>query len=96
MHASAELCFKQAFTSLWALLVLPQERLAHLQRVRAGGDVAEVMIAVRSDLLRNLGNMTNRCGCWVLVGAADLVCWGALVCFGGGLLLVAVDRILKE
>ena len=38
-----------------------QDRLAYLRRVREGGDVAEVMFAVRSDLLRNLGNMTNMC-----------------------------------
>lgn len=39
-----------------------QERLAYLQRVREQGDVAEMVFAVQSDLLRNLGNMTNR---WV-------------------------------
>jgi hypothetical protein len=37
-----------------------QERLAYLRRVHASGDVAEVAFAVRADLLRNLGNMTNR------------------------------------
>ena len=36
-----------------------QERLAYLRRVRARGDVAEMMFALRTDLLRNLGNMTN-------------------------------------
>ncbi|KAI3427004.1 hypothetical protein D9Q98_006948 [Chlorella vulgaris] len=38
---------------------LLQERLAHLRRVRGVGDVNEVMFAVRADLIRNLGNMTN-------------------------------------
>ncbi|KAL4441473.1 hypothetical protein ABPG77_001977 [Micractinium sp. CCAP 211/92] len=38
---------------------LLQERLQYLRRVRQGGDVFEVMFAVRSDLLRNLGNMTS-------------------------------------
>ena len=40
-------------------LARTQERLAYLRRVRARGDVAEMMFAMRSDLLRNLGNMTN-------------------------------------
>ena len=35
-------------------------RLRGLERVRGRGDVGEVMFAVRSDLVRNLGNMTNR------------------------------------
>jgi TAG lipase/steryl ester hydrolase/phospholipase A2/LPA acyltransferase len=38
---------------------LLQERLRHLQRVRARADVGDQMFAVRADLLRNLGNMTN-------------------------------------
>ncbi|KAK9804424.1 hypothetical protein WJX72_011952 [[Myrmecia] bisecta] len=38
---------------------LLQERLSHLQEVRARGDVTDMMFAVRADLLRNLGNMTN-------------------------------------
>lgn len=38
---------------------LLQERLQYLRRVRQNGDVNEVMFAVRSDLIRNLGNMTN-------------------------------------
>jgi hypothetical protein len=38
---------------------LLQERLQYLRRVRQQGNVDEVMFAVRSDLLRNLGNMTN-------------------------------------
>nr|ARQ20718.1 sugar-dependent 1 tag lipase [Lobosphaera incisa] len=38
---------------------LLQERLSHLQEVRARGDVGDMMFAVRADLLRNLGNMTN-------------------------------------
>lgn len=42
------------------LLPPVQERLQYLRRVRQGGDVFEVMFAVRSDLLRNLGNMTSR------------------------------------
>lgn len=37
-----------------------QERRAYLQRVRERGEVVEVMFALRADLLRNLGNMTNR------------------------------------
>ncbi len=38
------------------------QRLRHLREVRQRGDVAEMMFAVRADLLRNLGNMCNRCG----------------------------------
>lgn len=34
------------------------ERARHLRTVRERGDAAEMMFAVRSDLLRNLGNMT--------------------------------------
>lgn len=41
---------------------LLQERLAYLRRVRAAGDVWEIAFAVRSDLIRNLANMTNRWG----------------------------------
>ena len=50
--------------------------------MREGGDVAEVMFAVRSDLLRNLGNMTNRCGGAVVCGCAGGVC--AVVSWCGG------------
>ena len=39
-----------------------QDRVQYLQRVRKRGDVTEVMFALRADLLRNLGNMTNRWG----------------------------------
>ena len=41
---------------------LLEERLRHLSAVRKGGRVSEMMFAVRADLLRNLGNMANRCG----------------------------------
>jgi hypothetical protein len=41
---------------------LLEERLRHLRQVRAGGRISEMMFAVRADLLRNLGNMTNRWG----------------------------------
>lgn len=34
--------------------------MAHLRKVRAGGVVADQMFALRADLLRNLGNITNR------------------------------------
>ena len=39
---------------------LLQQRLRHLQHVRGSGKVADMIFAVRADLLRNLGNMTNR------------------------------------
>ncbi len=39
---------------------LLEERLQHLRVVRQQGDVHEMHVAVRADLLRNLGNMTNR------------------------------------
>ena len=39
---------------------LVEERLRHLRAVRKGGKTADMMFAVRSDLLRNLGNMANR------------------------------------
>ena len=42
---------------------LLEERLRHLRQVRAAGDVHEIMFAVRADLMRNLGNMTNRHAC---------------------------------
>ncbi len=32
--------------------------------VRASGDLRQMMDAVRSDLIRNLANMTNRCSAW--------------------------------
>ncbi|KAK9843908.1 hypothetical protein WJX84_008684 [Apatococcus fuscideae] len=38
---------------------LLEERLQHLRVVRQQGDVHEMHVAVRADLLRNLGNMTN-------------------------------------
>ena len=44
------------------------ERLGHLRRVRQGGKIQEMMFAVRMDLLRNLGNMTNR---WEHPAGAD-------------------------
>ena len=39
---------------------LLEERLKHLREVRERGQISEMMFAVRADLLRNLGNMTNR------------------------------------
>lgn len=39
---------------------LLQERVQHLRAVKKGGDVHEMMFAIRADLLRNLGNMCNR------------------------------------
>ncbi|KAI7844766.1 hypothetical protein COHA_001648 [Chlorella ohadii] len=38
---------------------LLREKVAHLRKVRAGGSVADQMWALRADLLRNLGNITN-------------------------------------
>ncbi|GAB4818468.1 hypothetical protein N2152v2_005514 [Parachlorella kessleri] len=38
---------------------LLEEKAAHLRRVRTGGGVADQMFAVRADLIRNLGNITN-------------------------------------
>ena len=38
---------------------LLQQRLRVLQAVRERGDPSEMMFALRSDLLRNLGNMAN-------------------------------------
>ena len=38
---------------------LLQQRSQHLQAVRERGDPVEMMFALRSDLLRNLGNMAN-------------------------------------
>ncbi|PSC75941.1 Triacylglycerol lipase SDP1 isoform A [Micractinium conductrix] len=45
-------------TSLYDRRLL-YDRVQYLQRVRKRGDVTEVMFALRADLLRNLGNMTN-------------------------------------
>ena len=39
---------------------LLDQRLRHLKAVRGREDITEMMFAVRADLLRNLGNMTNR------------------------------------
>ena len=41
---------------------LLSDRLRYLRGVRASGDLRAMMDAVRSDLVRNLANMTNRCG----------------------------------
>ena len=43
-------------TSLYDRRLL-KSRTAHLRAVRAGGDVPEMAFALRTDLLRNLGNM---------------------------------------
>ena len=51
---------------------LLQQRLRHLQHVRGSGKVADMIFAVRADLLRNLGNMTNR---WAL--AQPSACTGS-------------------
>lgn len=40
---------------------LLSDRLTYLRGVRASGDLRAMMDAVRSDLVRNLANMTNRC-----------------------------------
>lgn len=39
---------------------LLEQRLHHLQAVRKGGNIQQVVYTLRQDLLRNLGNMTNR------------------------------------
>ncbi len=39
---------------------LLSDRLRYLRSVRAAGDLRAMMDAVRSDLIRNLANMTNR------------------------------------
>lgn len=41
---------------------LLEQRLHHLQTVRRKGNIQQVVYTLRQDLLRNLGNMTNR---WV-------------------------------
>lgn len=41
--------------------LLCSEKVQHLRKVRASGSVADQMFALRADLLRNLGNITNRC-----------------------------------
>ena len=38
------------------------QRLEHLRAVRSQGNIQRMLFAMRQDLLRNLGNMTNRCG----------------------------------
>ncbi|KAL3151785.1 hypothetical protein ABBQ38_012757 [Trebouxia sp. C0009 RCD-2024] len=38
---------------------LLQQRLRHLQAVRQSGNLQQIIFALRQDLLRNLGNMTN-------------------------------------
>lgn len=40
---------------------LLKDRVRDLRRVRQHGKLGEMIFAVRADLLRNLGNMTNRC-----------------------------------
>ena len=44
---------------------LLSEKTAHLRRVRAGGNVKEMMFALRLDLVRNIANIAKR---WVLGG----------------------------
>ena len=39
---------------------LLEQRLHHLQTVRKTGTIQQVVYTLRQDLLRNLGNMTNR------------------------------------
>ena len=39
------------------------QRLEHLRAVRSQGNIQRMLFAMRQDLLRNLGNMTNR---WAL------------------------------
>ena len=39
---------------------LLEQRLHHLQTVRKTGNIQQVVYTLRQDLLRNLGNMTNR------------------------------------
>jgi Domain of unknown function (DUF3336) len=39
---------------------LLKDRVRDLRRVRQNGKLQEMLFAVRADLLRNLGNMTNR------------------------------------
>lgn len=41
---------------------LLQQKLAHLQQVREGGNIREVMFNLRSDLIRNVANIAKRCG----------------------------------
>jgi hypothetical protein len=41
---------------------LLEQKLAHLQAVREGGNIREVMFNLRSDLIRNVANVAKRCG----------------------------------
>jgi hypothetical protein len=55
---------------------LLQDKLTHLRKVRAGGDVKDMMFALRTDLIRNVGNIASRCACMgccaqVLAGNPD-------------------------
>ena len=40
---------------------LLQDKLAHLRKVRSAGDVKDMMFALRTDLIRNVGNIASRC-----------------------------------
>ena len=40
------------------------QRLEHLRAVRSQGNIQRMLFAMRQDLLRNLGNMTNRWASW--------------------------------
>lgn len=38
------------------------QKLSHLQQVREGGNIREIMFNLRSDLIRNVANIAKRCG----------------------------------
>jgi TAG lipase/steryl ester hydrolase/phospholipase A2/LPA acyltransferase len=38
---------------------LLQDKIAHLRRVRATGNVKEVMLGIRTDLIRNIANIAK-------------------------------------
>ena len=53
-----------------------REKVLHLRRVRAAGSVGDQMFALRADLLRNLGNITNR---WAGAAVGEAVWVGGQV-----------------
>ena len=66
-HGLPPSCVIPALTPAWITCLYRlyrRDKVAHLRKVRAGGVVEDQLFALRADLLRNLGNITNRC--WVL------------------------------
>jgi len=67
---------------------LLEQKLQHMQQVREGGNIREIMFNLRSDLIRNVANIAKRCALvrswWGPRGGGSAVQWWLRAAVHGG------------